>query len=117
MKAPATFAQVLARAVQRHDRESVVGLEGAVELLYRPNPKGRARQLARREIDEQTQGQPFRMETPTGPLFLEFPLWYFAGRSGATHCDCPDGRACTEPDRPVWPRTARTAARRLAIAA
>jgi hypothetical protein len=110
------FVETMAREVCGSGRASIVDLNSAVELLYAPCPKGEARKAAMREIDEQTQGQPFRLDTPKGPLFSEFPLWYFAGRSGITHCDCA-GEKCTEPDRPVWPKTARQASRRIALAA
>ena len=94
------------------DCGAVVDLEGALKtvwwsgaLVYTrrigEDGEGRARKtLVRRdryhtavaELLEATKGQPFRIDTEAGPLFVQGCLWRFAGQSGGCFegdADCP----------------------------
>jgi hypothetical protein len=104
-------------------REEVATLEGAAEFLYeaeprRPGTKGSRRRRAilregMAEIDKVTVGQPFRLETPKGPLFVLLPLWRFAGCSGP-YMGPGNGLKCG-PSRPTWPGASRQVRRAAAI--
>jgi hypothetical protein len=80
----------------------LVDLKGAVSLLYHPRlyRRGALRHLAA-EVERHTRGQAFRVDTTAGPLFLDKPLWRFAGESGTEF-----GEADTWTDRPTWPASA-----------
>ena len=47
-------------------------------------------------MERETRGQPFRVDTAKGPLFVWMALWRFAGRGGPNMGE-PDA-----PDEPVW---------------
>jgi hypothetical protein len=53
------------------------------------------------DIDRNTQGAPYRFDTPSGPVFEWDALWEAAGRSGS-HEGGPD-----DPDEPTWPAAQR----------
>jgi hypothetical protein len=121
MSAPRTFAQVISQG-EREGGANLISLRRAVGVLYDDASRFSImeRRAAMAEIDTATKGQPFRLETPAGPMFEELTLWRFAGRSGIIHSTCLCLKACRHPQalaRPAWPRTARQAARRLAEAA
>jgi hypothetical protein len=81
-------------------------LEDAVNVLFTGVLRGRRLRLAMAEIDMNTRGQGFRIDTPEGPLFGQEALWRFAGRSGI------EFKGSTTAD-PTWPTLRRRAVRLL----
>jgi hypothetical protein len=95
-------------------REELADLEGAAEFLYDDSRQAcrrlrLGRMTTRRqgvllrqfkaEIDQKTAGQPFRLETQGGPLFVLLPLWRYAGCSGPY---MGPGNGAKTKDRPTW---------------
>lgn len=92
---------------------AVVTLRSLTRALWREQLTGRVFEAAMAEVEERTQGQPFRIETSVGPFFVLYAAWRYAGRSGG---DCTDpmtywapGFKC--PARPVWGADWRPVAR------
>ena len=81
-------------------------LESAAELLFAGVLRGRKLKTAMAEIEMNTRNQPFRIDTPHGPLFAEQCLWEFAGRSGNEFT----GSVSREP---TWPALQARAMARL----
>lgn len=83
---PATWLALLKEGAQRHGQEVVLTVPEAVEWVYGlatgvPAPERHQRMVEAKtsELLAQTAGQPFRLETPAGPLFVGWALFDFAG--------------------------------------
>jgi hypothetical protein len=72
----------------------VVTLRGAVVELWKKEPRGAALKAALQEVCDRTAGQPYRLDTPIGPLFARGALRAAAGQGlfCSTHAS----------DRPSW---------------
>lgn len=119
----AGFLAVLAREVT--GTVLVADADHAVEVLWsskalgyrprEPRPGETWRDLlsarlfaqARAELLEATEGQPFRLDAPDGPLFVLDALWRFADYSGE-ELTAPAG--VPNRDRPSWRRRQTRAA-------
>jgi hypothetical protein len=101
------FAATIAEEM-RYSPVMVKSLEDATRMLWcdrRVFAAGRRSKLLEAcmaEVDEKTKGQPFRLDTPAGPIFLDEPLWRFAGRSGLELSDDVSRRMVGTPARPAW---------------
>ena len=109
-----TFAEAIVQAVAASLGVVVIDLEEAAGQLWTDEAVwkrgGRALREAMAEVDERTKGQAFRLDGPDGPLFLDLPLWRFAGKSGLDH---DAGRGPRKP-RPSWDGAAEASRNRVA---
>ena len=103
-----TLESVLAMIAREKKRGTLLGgvmlrdLEGAVDILWSGVVRGRPRRAAMAEVERNTRGLEFRLDTPNGPLFVEEALWRYAGKPSG---DIADG-AKNAPEQPVWPTAA-----------
>jgi hypothetical protein len=107
-----TLDGVLAMIAREKSRGTLLGgvllrdLYGAVDVLWSGHVGGRARRAAMAEVERNTRGCEFRLDTPLGPLFPEEALWRYAGRPWGDLSPEADKNG---PERPVWPKTQREA--------
>ena len=102
-QAPKRIFRRLLEAEWEDCAEIVVDLKTGAELLWRNTLEGPALEAAMAEVDEQTKGQPYRIETSIGPLLARQALWRHAGRCGG-HLSDDMTVFSTVPrkDRPSW---------------
>ena len=110
-----TLESVLAMIAREKSRGTLAGgvllrdLAGAVDILWSGALRGRTRRAAMAEVERNTRGLDFRLDTPGGPLFPEEALWRYAGKPWGDLSQVADKNA---PREPVWPTAAQ--ARRAA---